>query len=114
MLDNITTLIFDLDDTLILEESTPEAVSWRRANPYGARCGIDSAALHAALREISLAHWERSPARAFCRAMGISAWEGLWGRFDGDDANLRALQAWAPEYRLTAWREALGALRRGR
>jgi putative hydrolase of the HAD superfamily len=39
--------------------------------------------------------------------VGISSWEGLWCRFEGDDPAMRELRAWAPAYRRGAWAAAL-------
>ena len=41
----------------------------------------------------------------YCRRVGISSWEGLWCRFEGEE--LDGLRRWAPEYRREAWRRAL-------
>ena len=41
--------------------------------------------------------------------IGISSWEALWCRYEGDDEELRALREWAPGFRRDAWRAALGA-----
>ena len=49
----------------------------------------------------------RSPVRAYCVDIGVSSWEALWARFEGDDANLKILREWAPHYRRDSWRNAL-------
>jgi putative hydrolase of the HAD superfamily len=51
--------------------------------------------------------WHASPTYPYCREIGISSWEGLWGRFCGDLPELNALGRWVPEYRLEAWRRGL-------
>ncbi len=51
--------------------------------------------------------WRASPTIAYCRAIGISSWEGLWARFLGGDPNLKILREWAPTYRREAWSRAL-------
>ena len=47
-----------------------------------------------------------APTHPYCRRVGISSWEGLWCRFEGD-GDERAGARWAPEYRREAWRLAL-------
>jgi hypothetical protein len=39
--------------------------------------------------------------------IGISSWEGLWCRFEGDDADAMTLRDWSSEYRCEAWNRAL-------
>jgi putative hydrolase of the HAD superfamily len=51
--------------------------------------------------------WHKSPARPYCVSIGISSWEALWARFEGDDENLKALRSWAPTYRRQAWHRSL-------
>jgi putative hydrolase of the HAD superfamily len=42
--------------------------------------------------------------------MGIWWGEGLWGEFRGEAPELRRLRAFAPEFRLAAWSEALATV----
>lgn len=51
--------------------------------------------------------WWAAPTHPYCRRIGISSWEGLWCRFEGDDPPVTALRAWAPTYRRGTWRAAL-------
>ena len=51
--------------------------------------------------------WFAAPTNAYCQAVGIASWEGLWARFIGEDPNLEALRRWAPAYRRDAWSRAL-------
>jgi putative hydrolase of the HAD superfamily len=53
------------------------------------------------------ASWYSSPVHAYCLGIGISSWEGLWCRFEGDEPNTRWLRDWSPEYRRETWRLAL-------
>jgi putative hydrolase of the HAD superfamily len=39
--------------------------------------------------------------------VGISSWEGLWCRFEGEGADVRTLREWSPTYRREAWGLAL-------
>ncbi len=51
--------------------------------------------------------WYSIPEHPYCMRVGISSWEGLWCRFEGERPEVRALRAWAPTYRREAWRLAL-------
>ena len=100
-------LLLDLDDTLIPDESAAEAAFLAACAPVADRFGLDPASVAheagAGARQI----WRASDHIAYCQAIGISSWEGLWAGFTGDAPELRKLHAWAPTYRREAWRRAL-------
>jgi len=101
-------LLLDLDDTLVVEE--PAAAAAFAATAAWAteqREELDAAALARAARERARELWYATPAHAWCRRIGISSWEGLWCRFEGDEPDARWLREWAPTYRREAWRLAL-------
>jgi putative hydrolase of the HAD superfamily len=105
--DVIKAIIFDLDDTLVVEE--PAAVAafmevCRQAERY---CGVEADILCSTVRETARSLWRQSPARQYCIEIGISSWEGLCAQFEGDDPNLRVLREWAPYYRVQSWENAL-------
>jgi len=100
-------LIFDMDDTLVVEEASAEAAFLETCALAKVRYGIDPRDLHATLRETCRTFWRRSPARVYCVHIGISSWEALWARFLGEDENLRILRKWAPIYRQDSWYHAL-------
>ena len=68
---------------------------------------LDAAALARAARERARELWYAAPTHPWCRRIGMSSWEGLWCRFEGEGPDCRALRRWAPEYRREAWRRAL-------
>jgi putative hydrolase of the HAD superfamily len=101
------TVIFDLDDTLIVEEHTAhasmcEALSLipgfehENARPVAA----------GAIREV----WHSGPEHALCRSLGIASWEALWATFEGCHPILDGVRAWLPTYRARAWSAALRSL----
>ncbi|MBN2130228.1 MAG: HAD family hydrolase [Sedimentisphaerales bacterium] len=100
-------LIFDLDDTLVVEKASAEAAFLRTCELARQRHGIDPEALHATLRRICRSIWHNAPARDYCVEIGISSWEGLWARFHGREESLQILRAWAPRYRRDSWLCAL-------
>ena len=103
----ITHVLFDLDDTLVAEESSAEAAFLATCEHARERYGVDPHELHQAVRDRAREAWFAAPTITYCRAIGIASWEGLWARFPGDDPNLEALRRWAPAYRREAWSRAL-------
>jgi putative hydrolase of the HAD superfamily len=100
-------LLLDLDDTLIAEERAAAATFAAVARLAAERHTIDVAALADGARRRARELWRAAPTFPYCKRIGISSWEGLWCRFDGEAQELRALREWAPDYRAAAWRLAL-------
>jgi putative hydrolase of the HAD superfamily len=103
----IAALLFDLDDTLVVEEAAAVATFDATARAAAARHDVDAARLAVGARARARELWHAAPTHPFCRSIGISSWEGMWCRFEGDGDELRGLRRWAPEYRREAWRRAL-------
>ena len=103
----ITHVLFDLDDTLVAEESSAEAAFLATCEHARERYGVDPHALHRAVRERAREAWFAAPTNAYCQAVGFASREGLWARLTGEDPNLEALRRWAPAYRREAWSRAL-------
>ena len=107
MIAAIDALIFDLDDTLVVEESSAEAAFIEAGMLARERYGLDPRQLHATLRKTCREIWYAFPSHPYCKKVGISSWEGMWAEFTGPGPDLQALHAWAPEYRRESWRAAL-------
>ncbi len=105
--DDVTTLIFDLDDTLVVEEASAEAALLQTCELARLRYGIEPRALLAGVRRACRPLWHRAPVRAYCVDIGVSSWEALWARFEGPNENMRILNDWAPRYRRDSWAQAL-------
>ena len=103
----IRSILFDLDDTLVVEGAAAEAAFLATCECAYEKHGIDPEALHQAVRYHARELWRASETITYCRAIGISSWEGLWTRFLGNGPNLKRLRAWAPTYRREAWFRAL-------
>lgn len=101
------TLIFDMDDTLVVEEYSAEATFRKVCQHAKQKVGIDPEELYDNIRKSCRSIWYGSPAHQFCLNVGISSWEGLWAEFKGSDRNLRTLSDWAPTYRRESWRQAM-------
>jgi len=98
-----TVLIFDLDDTLILQDKmTVETVRYCTAF-----LGLAPEAFWTTFARTSREAFERLPSAEYCRLVGISAQEGLWGEFGGAHPGLNALRQSLTRYRFDAWHNAL-------
>lgn len=99
----IKSILFDLDDTLVVEGAAADAAFLATCERAHEKHGIDPEALHQSVRYHARELWRASTTISYCRSIGISSWEGLWARFLGSDPNLKRLWAWAPTYRREAW-----------
>lgn len=100
-------LLFDLDETLMVEEPAAEAAFLASALLAAVEHGTDPEALAAGARARARELWYAAPTHEYCMRVGISSWEGLWCRFECEQPDVRALREWSPEYRREAWRLAL-------
>jgi putative hydrolase of the HAD superfamily len=103
----ITAVLFDLDETLVMEAASNDAALLATCERARRRFGIDPRSLRDAVRKRARELWHASPTIDYCRDIGISSWEGLWARFTGDAPGLTALRGWASAYRHEAWSRAL-------
>lgn len=103
----IRNILFDLDDTLVIEGAAADAAFLATCEHASEKYGMNPTALHQAVRHHAGELWRASTTITYCRAIGISSWEGLWARFLGNDPNLKILRMWAPTYRRETWFRAL-------
>jgi putative hydrolase of the HAD superfamily len=98
-----TVLIFDLDDTLILQDRmTVETVRYCTAF-----LGLEADIFWTTFQRTSREAFEALPSSEYCRMVGISAQEGLWGDFGGGHPALNQLRRSLESYRFEAWHRAL-------
>lgn len=100
-------LIFDLDETLLADALSTQAALLATVEAANLGQRTDARELAGTALRHARRLWEQGPAYEYADAIGISASEGLWGSFAGDDPGLRRLAAWAPEYYHGAWSAAL-------
>ena len=100
-------LLFDLDETLMVEEPAAAAAFKATAQLAATRHEIDLEVLASTARDRARELWYAAPTHGYCMRVGISSWEGLWCRFEGDDPDTRSLREWSPTYRREAWGLAL-------
>jgi putative hydrolase of the HAD superfamily len=106
----VRAVIFDLDETLIEEETSNDASALAAGEIAQNRRGVDRVELLTALRKRSRELFLAGPLIDYCREIGISAREALWGSFTGDDSSLVRLRDWMPTYRLQSWTAALAEI----
>ncbi len=100
------TVVFDLDDTLVLEEASA------RSSLLDVAALVPDAEPEAFTETVlttAKMRWTDGPAHAICRELGFASWEGLWSTFEGNDARVDPLRSWVPSYRDAVWSEVLAA-----
>lgn len=105
-------VLFDLDDTLIHQDrSDDEAMVAAlgscldvEGSPYTKDELIKLVRTHASRL------WWGHDLGPYCRSVGISPCEGMWGRFESNDPKASALRPWAHAYRRELWSCVLGEL----
>jgi putative hydrolase of the HAD superfamily len=102
-----STVIFDLDDTLIIEAEVARS-SLRRA--AGLLPGQDPERVEEVVLATARRLWRAGPFSPLCRDLGISSWEALWATFEGGHGVVDELGLWARSYRPEVWRTALAEL----
>ena len=100
----VEAVIFDLDDTLIVEQDVARAALAGALEFVGAPPDVDQAL--EAIRGV----WRTSVHHPRCLELGVASWEALWATFENCHPSITGLRDWVPEYRLLAWEAALGSL----
>lgn len=95
----IKSVIFDLDDTLVVDEAVSKDAFKRTAELATQSYGAEASKFAVDAARHARALWSVGPAQPFCKSIGISAFECLWGRFEGDSADLTQLREWSHKYR---------------
>lgn len=102
-------VIFDLDDTLIWDERLSRRALMETAATGAERTGTDAGRLASDAKRASDELWRAHAPVERCEALGIVAFEGMWGHFHGEEDYLRHLREWTPQFRTEIWRRALAA-----
>lgn len=103
----VRAVIFDLDDTLILEAAVARASMRAAASVVPA---LDPERAEGVVLATARRTWRAGPHYALCRELGIASWEGLWATFEGSHPRLLGLREWAPTYRRQVWASTLAEL----
>lgn len=108
----IRALLFDLDDTLAVDEAVSHETFAHVAAVASARFEVEPARFATDAMAIARSLWAEGECRPFCRSIGISSFECLWGGFTGDSPELTALRKWATAYRVEVFARSLAAQER--
>lgn len=104
----IQAILFDLDETLILDH--PVSLHALRSCAFYAASwySLDIPRLIQDAEESAVRLWKASPVFDYAQRIGHSAGEGLWARYETQThPALKTLYDWAPAFRVAVWGEAL-------
>lgn len=107
-LGNRKNIIFDLDDTLIIEVAAVKAALLATCERAHEKYGIDTQKFYHAVKSHGRQLWNTFANIQYCDNIGIGYWEGLWGNFIGNDPNLKFIRERIPSYKYEVWSHALG------
>ncbi len=103
----IRAVLFDLDDTLIVDGAvTKEAIAATAALAFS-QLGANAADFQRSVLTHAPRLANAADVRPFCKRIGISPFECLWGEFSTDTADFRTLREWAKVYRVNVFDAAL-------
>lgn len=101
-------VLFDLDDTLLPDESAANEALVATAVIAKQWHNIPPGDLKDAVRIVARRLFRDNPVvAAHGSVFDISSWEALCSSFEGDDDEIRQLREWAPTYRTEVWNHAL-------
>lgn len=103
----IRAVIFDLDDTLIVDEVVSQEALVSTAEAAATAHGADAKRFLRVSVAEAKRMWAEGPCHAYCRSIGISAFECLWGKFEGESPELTSLREWSHAYREQVFDAAL-------
>ncbi|MHB8670418.1 MAG: HAD family hydrolase [Acidimicrobiales bacterium] len=104
---SVRAVIFDLDDTLIVEATVARASLRAAAAPCP---GLDPGHLEQVALACARRAWRAGPHHRLCLDLGFASWEGLWSSFAGCHPSVDGLREWAPGYRADTWQAAASEL----
>lgn len=105
----IEAILFDLDDTLIVDEAVSRESLESTADLAVKLAGVERAGFLRDVAKASLELWKTGRCHAYTKAIGISHFECLWGKFEGASPELTALREWARDFRVAVFNSALGS-----
>jgi putative hydrolase of the HAD superfamily len=101
-------VLFDLDDTLMPDESAANEALVATAAIAKQWHNMPPGDLKDAVRRIARRVFRAHPIVAkYDGNFDISSWEALCSSFEGEDDEMRVLREWAPTYRSEVWNQAL-------
>jgi putative hydrolase of the HAD superfamily len=107
---NLRAVLFDLDDTLIVEMPIEDRLMRDVLRPVAERHGLDLDHCYHTVREEADKLWVHAPAYRYCDQLGFCAWEGMWSTFESSRPEMAGMQEWGATFRRQAWAQALEVL----
>jgi putative hydrolase of the HAD superfamily len=104
----IRAIVFDLDDTLVVDEAAAQTALRATCVTATQWYGIDAEELYGAVRKRARELWRGNATVASSPCCGMSSWEALRSDFPGADPLMSGLRQWAPKFRFESWLAALG------
>lgn len=102
----VSTLFFDLDDTLLWDKKSIQAAFEQACQSVP---GCDEHQLEQAVRKAARELYQSYPTYSFTQMIGINPFEALWGTFDDPGDDFKMMYQLMPEYRVKAWSNGLKA-----
>ncbi|MDR0267699.1 HAD family hydrolase [Paenibacillus sp.] len=103
-----TAVFFDLDDTLLWDERSVKEAFEVTCQIAAEETGLDAAELEEAVRSQARVLYQTYDFYEFTTMIGISPFEGLWGKFNvGTQLEFRRMAELIPEYQKESWRRGL-------
>jgi len=100
-------VFFDLDDTLVVDEVVSHETLIEVGRQALEHHGAEPERFVRDATEQAKTQWKAGPSHAYCRSIGISAFECLWGNFYGEGEDLTTLREWSRTYRARVFDAAL-------
>jgi putative hydrolase of the HAD superfamily len=104
---SLKAILFDLDDTLMVDEAVSRQTMAEVAGLAAEKYGVSPIPYAIDASSHAKRLYATGPAHDYCRAIGISAFECLWGKFEGDGEDLTRLREWCPKFRSQVFNAAL-------
>ena len=103
----VEAVIWDLDDTLVVERPAAEAAMAATCRNATTVLGVDPNQLEQDVFDEAKSQWSALPTIDFARRVGIASWEALWATFEGPGQELSDLRAVRLSHRQAVWRKAI-------
>ena len=103
----VDAILFDLDDTLIVDEAVSKEALASTARLASKLAGIETPAFLSDAKKFGFEFWRQGPCYDYIKSIGISFHECLWGRFEGEKPELVKLREWSQTYRVSVFSAVL-------
>ncbi|CEA03191.1 Putative HAD-hydrolase YfnB [Metalysinibacillus saudimassiliensis] len=105
----ITTVIFDLDDTLLWDKKSVQTAFDKTCAYATTKVEVDPTQLEHATRQAARELYQGYETYDYTVLIGINPFEGLWGTFDDPTPSFQKMKDIVPQYRRDAWTQGLKA-----